>query len=47
MASLATILRLDKTNKKEESPIYFRIIKPDNKILSTPLPYPIHSRNPN
>ena len=27
MASLASILRLDKTNKKGESPIYFRIIK--------------------
>ena len=27
MASLATILRLDKTNKKGESPVYFRIIK--------------------
>lgn len=27
MASLAAILRLDKTNKKGESPVYFRIIK--------------------
>lgn len=27
MATLATILRIDKLNKKGEAPIYFRIIK--------------------